>query len=125
MQQQARQDLEVGDGFLPEFEGTGKGGIRKLGSIGEIEPKHRPYYPANISRRRRVSGVGDATFPDIRKKGPNEVEIDREVGANKSCSIELLINLLGIILLELLRAMLLGGLLILQVAAVVISEAGK
>jgi hypothetical protein len=42
IQQQVRQDLEVGDSFLLEFEGTRKGGIRKLGSIGEIEPKRQP-----------------------------------------------------------------------------------
>jgi hypothetical protein len=117
--------LEVGNSFLPEFEGTRKKGIRKLGSIGKIEPKYQPYYPANISRQQRVSGIGNTIFPDIRKKRLNKIEIDREVGANKSCLIELLINLLGIILLELLKAILLGGLLILQVAVVVISEAGK
>jgi hypothetical protein len=77
--------LEVGNSFLLEFEGTRKRGIWKLGSIGKIEPKYQSYYPANISRQQKVSGISNTTFPDIRKKGPNKVEIDREVEANKSC----------------------------------------
>jgi hypothetical protein len=62
MRRQARQDLEVGDGFLPEIEGIGKRGIRKLGGIGEGELKCQPHYPANISRQRRVVGDSDVTF---------------------------------------------------------------
>ena len=70
--------MEVGDGFLPEFEGTGKRGIRKLGSVGKIEPKHQPYYPANISRWQRVVSNSDVTFLKTRTKKPKAAKKDKK-----------------------------------------------
>jgi hypothetical protein len=97
MRQQARQDLEVGDGFLPEFEGIEKGGIRKLGGVGEEELKSRPHYPANISRQRRVVGDSDVTFLGIGSKKPKKAGEERRPSTNNSCSRELLIMLLRIL----------------------------
>ncbi len=57
MRRQERQDLEVGDGSLPEFEGKEKGGCRKLGGVEDEELMIRPHYPANTSRQRQ--GIDD------------------------------------------------------------------
>ena len=70
--------MEVGDSFLLEFEGTRKRGIRKLGGIGEIEPKHQPYYLANILRQRRVVGDSDITFLKTRTKEPKAAKKDKK-----------------------------------------------
>ena len=117
--------MEVDNSFLPEFEGTGKKGIRKLGSIGKEELKYRPYYPANISRQRRVVGDSNITFPGTGTKKPKVVEKKEGTRANKSYRKEPVIELLRIICLELIKTVLLGRLLILQVAVVAISGAGK
>ena len=50
MRQQERQDLEVGDGSFPEFEGKEKGGCQKLGGVEDKELIIWPYYLANTSR---------------------------------------------------------------------------
>ena len=70
--------MEVGDGFLPEFEGTEKGDIWKLGSIGKAKLECRPYYLANTSRQQRVVSNSNLTFLRTRTKKPKAVEKDKE-----------------------------------------------
>ena len=120
-----QQDLEVGNSYFPEFDSIKKGAIRKLGSISKGKPRYRPYYLANISRRQRTTSSSNIIFPRIGKKEPKVVVKDTYKVTNKGSPKELLIRLLEIIVIEMLRIGLLGGVFVLQVAVVVISEVGE
>ena len=66
--------MEVGDGSLPEFEGKEKGGCRKLGGVEDEELMIRPYYPANVSRRRQGIDNNKVGLLGTRMKKPIVVE---------------------------------------------------
>ena len=68
--------MEVGDSSFPEFEGTEKRGIGKLGSAGKMKPKCRPYYLANTSRQQKVLGSSNITPLAARAKKPKTVKKD-------------------------------------------------
>jgi len=95
-----------------------------LGGAADEELLIQPHYPANISRRRQ--GVGDdVALLRTGKKKPMVVEKAEWEKDCRNPAKEPIGKLLGILVLELLRIVLRGGLLGIQVAGVILARAEK
>jgi len=120
--------LEVGNCSLLEFEEIGKRGCRKLGDVADKELVIRPHYPANVSRRRQAVGDDDVALLGTRVSKPKKPMVVEKAEWEKDCqnsAKEPIGKLLGILAFELLRIVLCGGLLGIQVAGAMLVRVGE